>query len=205
MTSRQYAALFANSRFGSFRATAAVRPMPGTPTPRTGYRADVYRNPKTGVCIPALAAVVSGERLLEVFFALLEPLGDVVEVVLATSHRGPRHRELRRRHIDRPVLESHLWEFEDLLLDDGCTGLAVISAAGPMEVQFDEHKLLICYARDRRPFRQILTRFGVRRRDSLNLVCENPHVHNSSPAYLRQFRELAQRLGAGRPVGARPV
>ena len=51
---------------------------------------------------------------------------------------------------------SHFCDYEHLLLNDGCTGTAIISAAGPMEVQFDEHKLLVVYARDLAPFERIL-------------------------------------------------
>ena len=61
---------------------------------------------------------------------MVEVLGDVVHVVLESSHasKGNRHRDFRRNHIDAPVLLSHLCEFEDLLLKDGCTGFAVLSA-----------------------------------------------------------------------------
>ena len=44
-----------------------------------------------------------------------------------------------------PVLKSILWEYEDLLTNDGCTGLAVLNPGIPQEIQFDEHKLLIVY------------------------------------------------------------
>ena len=54
--------------------------------------------------------------------------------------------------MDLPVLKSHCCDYEDLLLHDGCTGLAVMSTEGPMEVQFDEHKLLVVYASNLKPF-----------------------------------------------------
>jgi hypothetical protein len=130
---------------------------------------------------------------------MLEPLGEVVDVVLETSHGsdGDRHRDLRRSHIDRPVLASYLCEYEDLLLNDGCTGVAVIATERPMEVQFDEHKLLVCYARNLRPFRRVLRAAGVPRRRDLQLISEGAHLHHSRPEYVRQFRELALRLGVG--------
>src|SRR5207253_1110283 len=136
------------------RLTDAVRPAVAPAVPPTeGYRLDSYRG-RPGYRIPALAAAVSRDRLFDVFLQLLDPLGEVVDVVLETSHgnAADRHRDLRRTHIDRPVLESYLCEFEDLLLNDGCTGVAVIAAGRPMEVQFDEHKLLLCYARNLNPF-----------------------------------------------------
>ena len=71
-----------------------------------------------------------------------------------TSHatEGASHQDLYREHIDLPIFKSYCCDFEELLLNDGCTGVAVISTTGPMEVQFDEHKLLVIYARNLEPF-----------------------------------------------------
>jgi hypothetical protein len=183
----------------AFRFTDAIRPAPGVAAaPKDGYRLETYCRRPGQPGIPALAAAVSRERLFEVFLHLLEPLGEDVDVVLETSHaRGDGHRDLRRRHIDRPVLESHLCEFEDLLLHDGCTGVAVIAHRRPMEVQFDEHKALICYARDVQPFRDVLAEAGILRNDRLRLVFDEPHVHFSRPDFARRFHDLAWRLGVG--------
>jgi len=185
------------------RLTDAVRPASGDSAwPTEGYRLDTYRGRRPGLCIPALAAAVSRERLFDLFLELLGPLGEVVDVVLETSHgsAGDRHRDLRRSHIDRPVLASYLCDYEDLLLNDGCTGVAVIATGRPMEVQFDEHKLLVCYARNLKPFRRILRAAGVPRRPGLRLISEGAHLHHSRPAYVRQFRDLALRLGVGESV-----
>ena len=142
-------------RYGDFVLTDAIRPAPDVPvTPRQGFRAEVYRDERAGLKVPVLAAAVSKEWLFEAFLDLLTPLGEVVDLVLETSHAsdGASHRDLFREHIDLPVAQSCFLEFENLLLNDGCTGTAVISTAEPMEVQFDEHKLLIVYAHDLRPF-----------------------------------------------------
>ena len=63
----------------------------------------------------------------------------------ATTATSNGHTDLYREHIDVPVLKSILWEYEDLLVNDGCTGLAVLNPDVPHEIQFDEHKLLIVY------------------------------------------------------------
>jgi hypothetical protein len=206
VTSRQFATPLDLDRYGDFRLTDAIRPGPDLPVwPTEGYRLDTYylaprdsRGANYGG-IPALAAAVSRERLFEVFLNLLEPLGDVVDVVLETSHgsTGDRHRDLRRSHIDTPVLASYLCEHEDLILNDGCTGVAVIATERPMEVQFDEHKVLVCYARNVRPFRRILRDAGIPRRQKMQLISEGAHLHHSQPDYVRRFRELALRLGVG--------
>src|SRR5947207_8674503 len=89
-------------RFGDFLLTGAVRPGPGIPVvPREGFRHAVYRDRKHGFVIPLLTAAVSRERLFDVLLALLEPLGEAVDVVLETSHKSKngQHRDLRRRGI----------------------------------------------------------------------------------------------------------
>ena len=91
------------------RLTDAIRPAAhSTETLVEGYRLETYRG-RPGLRIPALAAAISRDRLFDIFLQLLNPLGDVVDVVLETSHgnTADRHRDLRRTHIDRPVLESY--------------------------------------------------------------------------------------------------
>ncbi len=190
-------------RYGDFVLTDAIRPALHMPVvPRQGFRLDVYREPQAGLEVPVIAAAVSREKLFDVFLALLAPLGPTVDVVLETSHDsdGATHRDLLREHIDLPVLESHLCDFEDLLLNDGCTGVAVISSGGPMEVQFDEHKLLVVYAHDLEPFEEVLRQAGVPRDDRLKLITEGEHLHSSEPRYHDQFEQLCCRVGVAEPA-----
>jgi hypothetical protein len=203
VTSDKLAVHLQVSRYDDFRLTDAIRPGPGMPVvPRQGYRRDVYCSANGRLQVPVLAAAVSREHLFDLFLDLLEPLGPSVDVVLETSHGSENgaHKDLLREDIDLPVLASHFCEFESLLLNDGCAGTAVISTAGPMEVQFDEHKLLVVYARDLSPFELILGRYGVRRDDKLRLITEGEHLHSSDPCYVEQFEQLCSRIGIGQPA-----
>ena len=89
-------------RYGNFSLTDAVRPSIGLEViPREGYRRDTYCDPESGNKMPVLAASVSGERLFDVFMDLLDPLGDVVDVVMESSHEsraGQPRRPLPRAH-----------------------------------------------------------------------------------------------------------
>jgi hypothetical protein len=190
-------------RYGDFLLTEAIRPsLDLQVVPRQAYRRDTYRDRRAGLRIPVLAASVTREHLFDVFLALLAPLGDEVDVVLETSHDSTdaRHRDLQREQIDRPILESYLCEFEELLLNDGCTGVAVIGNGAPMEVQFDEHKLLIVYAHDLGPFERVLHQHGIARDDRMKLITEAEHLHTTDPRYEVQFEHLCQRLGIGEPA-----
>ena len=185
-------------RYGDFVLTDAIRPAAHLPVvPREGYRVEVYRDPSTRVEVPALVASASREKLFSLFLSLLEPLGPVVDVILETSHESQagQHVDLVREEIDLPVLMSNLYDYEDLLLNDGCTGIAVIAAGGPMEVQFDEHKLLVVYSQDIEPFEEILLQDGLRRIDRMRVLTEGEHLHSTGPDHLDQFDQLACRLG----------
>src|SRR5947209_18025794 len=174
-------------RYGDFWLTDAIRPAQAlTVVPRQAYRIDTYRDTQANFSVPVLAAAISREKLFDVFLDLLDPLGEVVDVVLETSHDsdGANHHDLYRESIDLPVLKSYFCDFEELLLHDGCTGVAVISGTGPMEVQFDEHKLLVVYARDLEPFERILRQAGIPRDDQLKLITEGEHLHSTDPAYV---------------------
>jgi hypothetical protein len=200
VNSDQWAAHLRVDRYGDFWLTEAIRPALTVPVvPRQGFRVDTYRDPRAGLEAPVLAAAVSREHLFETFLALLEPLGELVDVVLETSHgkEGARHRDLYREHIDLMVLQSHCWDFEDLLLNDGCAGIAVLAHAEPMEVQFDEHKLLVVYAQDLEPFEHILRQNQVARDDRLRLITEGEHLHSTDPRYAAAFQQFCYRLGVG--------
>jgi hypothetical protein len=78
--------------------------------------------------------------------------------------------------------------------------VAVVGVNGPMEVQFDEHKLLIVYAHDLEPFETILKDAGLERDDSMKLITEGEHLHTTEPHYAAQFEQICLRLGAGEPA-----
>jgi hypothetical protein len=99
-----------------------------------------------------------------------------------------------------PVLMSHFCDYEDILLHDGCTGTAVISTSEAMEVQFDEHKLLVVYAQDLEPFERILRQHGIERDDNLKLVTEGEHLHSSHPDHEERFEQMACRIGVCEPA-----
>ncbi len=188
-------------RYGNFTLTDAVRPSIGLDVvPRAGYRRDTYRDPESGNRMPVLAASVSAEHLFDVFMDLLDPLGEVVDVVMESSHDSEpgSHSDLYREQIDNVILKSTLYDYEQLLLNDGCTGMAALNPNGPTEVQFDEHKLLFIYAHDLRPFEEILVQYGLKRDDTLKFISEAEHLHSTDDEHVEQFQNLVYRLGIDR-------
>jgi hypothetical protein len=198
LSEEQLEAHLAVQRYGRFTLTDAIRPSYDLKvTPRQGFRHDFYIDEETKTKVPVLMASASREILFDIFMELIEPLGCEVDVVLETSHNreSAGHTDLYREHIDLLVFKSMLWDFEDLLMNDGCTGMAVLNPSIPQEVQFDEHKLLIVYGNPLRAYEDVFNRFGVRRDDKMKFITEAEHVHSSSDKYFQLFDELKLRLG----------
>lgn len=185
-------------RYGDFLLTDAIRPSYDLQVvPCQGYRHDAYHDEESRTTVPVLMGAASNQHLFEVFMDLLDPLGFEVDVVLETSHNRQNrgHVDLYREHIDMPVLKSILWDFEDLLLNDGCTGIAVLNPSIPQEVQFDEHKLLIVYGEQLEEYENVFRARQVPCDDQMKFITEAEHVHSSSDEYAEQFEELKMRLG----------
>lgn len=186
------------ARYGDFVLTDAVRPSYDLQVvPQAGFRHDFYQDRHSGVRIPVLMAAASREQLLDLFLELLDPLGTEVDVVLESSHDRETggHVDLYREQIDLPVLKSILYDFEDLLLNDGCTGIAGLNPRIPLEVQFDEHKLLIVYGQELTAFEEVLAEFGIARYDDIKFITEAEHVHSSNDDFVLRFDGLRYRLG----------
>lgn len=186
------------SRYGEFQLTDAIRPSFDLKiVPQEGYRHDFYRDRNHDASIPVLMAALSKESLFETFIELIDAIGPVVDVVLETSHehetRG--HKDLYREHIDLPVLKSYLYHYEDMLLNDGCVGIAVLNPSIPVEVQFDEHKLLIVYGDDLTPYENILKARNVPQDEKIKFLTEAEHVHSSRGEYIKQFVNFQSVLG----------
>ncbi|QDS86429.1 hypothetical protein EC9_05910 [Rosistilla ulvae] len=183
--------------YGAFELTDAIRPSYDLQVvPQQGFRRDEYVDDASSTKVPVLMGAVSRNNLMHLFMDLIESLGPVVDVVLETSHQsGHGHNDLYREHIDMPVLKSTLWDFEDLLLNDGCTGIAIVNPRRKQEVQFDEHKLLITYGDPLKDFEKSFIAHDVYPDADIRFVTEAEHVHSSNEKYQHQFEVLKTRLG----------
>ena len=197
-TDAQMAAHLQTDQYDSFHLTEAIRPaMDLKIKPGQGYRHDTYVDQETKAKVPVVMAAASREQLFPLFIRLIQRLGPVVDVVLESSHAQGEggHVDLYREHIDMPVLTSILWDFEDLLLNDGCTGIAVLNPNTPQEIQFEEHKLLIIYGSPLEPFEFTLESHGVGENEGIKFITEAEHIHSSSDEFAEQFSQLKTALG----------
>ncbi len=186
------------NKYDSFELTDAVRPAIDLKVkPVQGYRNDTYVDEATQARVPVVMAAASKSTLFPLFMDLIQRLGPVVDVVLETSHEQTSHGHLDmyREHIDLPVLTSILWQFEELLTNDGCTGIAILNPKTPQEIQFDEHKLLIVYGSPLEHYEHVMECHGVTHNDQMHFITEAEHIHSSTDQYAEQFEDLRTRLG----------
>ncbi len=186
------------NQYDSFQLTDAVRPaMDLKIKPCQGYRHDVYIDEESKTEVPVIMAAASREKLFPLFMQLIQRLGNCVDVVLESSHAQTEggHIDLYREHIDMPVLSSILWDFEDLLLNDGCTGIAVLNPTTPQEIQFEEHKLLIVYGSPLEPYEFTFEQNDVSEKEDMKFITEAEHIHSSSDEYAERFIQFRTALG----------
>ncbi len=197
LTDEQLEAHLEVSRYGVFDLTDAIRPSVSLQViPRQGYRHDVYVDPTSNAKVPVIMAAASRERLFDLFIDMIDTLGPAVDVVLETSHyHSGGHQDHYREHIDMPVLKSIFYDFEDMLLNDGCTGVAVLNPQRQQEVQFDEHKMIIAYGSPLETYERVLISHDVYVDEDIRFITEAEHVHTSSDQLYEQFQRLTMRLG----------
>jgi hypothetical protein len=197
LTDEQLEAHLEVACYGVFELTDAIRPSIDLQViPRQGFRHDVYVDPTSNAKVPVIMASATRGRLFDLFIDMIDTLGPVVDVVLETSHyHSGGHQDFYREHIDLPVLKSILYDFEEMLLNDGCTGIAVLNPKRQQEVQFDEHKMIIAYGSPLEPYERVMISHDVYVDEDLRFLTEAEHVHTSSDQMYDQFQTLAMRLG----------
>lgn len=165
-----------------------------------GYKVEVAKN-----CyqVPLLiTANVHRSLIMDVLEDLIDQLGNDLEVILETSHDLPvgSYEDLYVPYCLEPlVVKSYLRQYEDLLLNDGGTGIAVLNSSTGFQVQLNEDKKVVVYVVNREDLekaKMILESYEIPQRPMLVTVGEVEHYRNLDPAYARQFIEFAYNIGA---------
>lgn len=209
LTEEQVEEHLSTSCYGDFELTDAVRLLRGSRiVPQRGYQFDVYTSPAKDSQTPLLIAAETKSNLLPLFYdlmaALFEESTEFVHVVLQSSHEA--HEDTRIEYVAEDVepviLQSHLYDFEDLLLNDGCFGIAVLDTHVPIEVAFCDHKLLTVYGSGLAPFERVMRRHSVPLKPAMEFIISDLHIHSSSGEHPGQFERLQMILGADTILGS---
>ncbi len=192
--------------YGTFELSKGIRPEPGF-IPQEGYCFDHYEDQDSGEKIPVIVCAATREKLFNIFTELSCALaeqardqGGALDLLLESTH--PRYGSyaalFRVADIDLPIVQSTLLDFEDLLVNDGRTGVAMSSSDVLSEIKFCEHKLITIYGNELRSrYEPILRGFSVPFDPSLTIIAQHPHAHASNDMYEQRFGELVSRLDNG--------
>ena len=170
----------------------------GTRGCRGASRIDTYRDAKSKLRGPRPARLPSRrERCFEIFLDLLDPLGEVVDEVLETSHdstTGNQHRDLFREAMDSAAIAA---------TSRNCSSMTAAPASldGPPSPRWKSsstNKLLVIYAAMLTILGPRPARYRVVRDDEApKLITEGEHLHSTDERYRREFDQLCYRLGVG--------
>lgn len=182
--------MFDIKHFGDFQLTEAIRPLQSDMDPREGYRYDFNLHLQLGIII----AQVSAPKLFDVFWDLVRTLGDSLEVILELHSVVKPVQYFRRVGVEFETLSRDAREYADVFVDDGFTGLSVMSTNHPREVFLDDHKLLILVGSPQEIYERVLAKHGVPFRRNLKLISETEHVHRGWIPTANRFNEFRDRL-----------
>jgi hypothetical protein len=193
--------------------TDGVRPISSQIELNQGYKISSYRSKETNKEEKMIQAAVSAPILIDVFIDLItltakstaggnENILDVFDVILESWHNMPSaqdHIDLLRGSIELPVFTSYLYQYADLVLNDGCIAVcAKLNCENNnkwCEIQITDNKIIHYYANDLRLAAKILQSYGIIYDPQLLLITEGSHVHISSYEYEDKFQQLAIEMG----------
>ena len=196
-------------KYGQFILTQAVGPAYDF-QPESGFKYLKPQDNESGRSVPIIAVSVSSQKILDLFFELARLLGgqtpnNTVTIFLMTSHfknigegllKINGEPDLGYEGQDIFSLLSILAEYENLLLNDGCTGIAITSQECKMEVALDEHKTIFFYnyrhLQDQ--ILDIFKNFNIQEKPSLRLIAEGEHLHKTERKYIFELDRLMTRL-----------
>lgn len=183
--------------YDGFDLCDAIRPSPNLDViPREGFRRERYIEPVSdgGKSVPVIVASASKERLFSLFLDLTRVLGEDIVLALESFHQF--HTEGMSdtyyvEDLDPVVLRSRLCDFEQLIMDDGETGIAVLDDQ-PIEIQLDDHKLIIIYNWHfaEEEIMATLREYGIQEDPEMKFLHEAEHCHSGSPELAERFNQL---------------
>ena len=180
--------------FGDFTFTDAVRPQDESFLTQEGY--EVHSLDTSNAPERIVIAAVSRQKLFDVFTELLEPLGELLDVVLETEDEEDESVfEAHSYGTDRLYLQSVLPDFEDVLLNCGNTKIGVVSTERPKRVELDFHKLLLLYGKKIRPFLQILVENNIPQLIDMHTIDDVDQYRISDTEFPDQIQRMMNELG----------
>ena len=168
---------------------------------REGYAENLYVHPTTKIEYPCIIIACDSEKVLDLFCEIIDLIGEKeLDIVLESSHDiAFGHLDYYAEGVDLTVLKSAIYDFEDLFLRDGNTGIIVYNARENREVQLNGTKNITVYDSDFRKYERVLQSFGIKKEnpdmDFLYAIDPDDLIRHSTPEHFQQFNEFKERFG----------
>jgi len=209
LTPEQLKAHMDRAVYGDFLLTDAVRPSYDLKVvPKTGFKCELMQEEREGQ-VPVIVISASGEILFRLFLDIISLLHGKVVVRLCLTHGGvPMSstgkwlscREFLRHKIDFAELKRILLGFENFLLDDGRTSIAISNydEIDRVEIQFDEHKIIrVCnWPAISDELSMILKKYRIPQDPKMEFIDSVEHVQQISENSEEKLEELVDAIGA---------
>ena len=184
-----------------FVLTKAVCPLDDSAVLQVGYKKDYYEDQ-----IPVLIISQSAESLFALFADIVAHFFGIVfdncmvDFVIERSYsKDCANAQFRADKKDFLTALSLIYEFEDILVDDGCVRICYVSDKFGFEIQLTEHKLIHVYSvrnKNIRKVREFLRERNIPEISDMKLVTDFSHVHESFDALKEKFDRFVFLSGA---------
>jgi hypothetical protein len=173
-----------------------------------GFMADNYFLDNPDLQIPVLAISLEADRLLKIFYGLLELIRTQrtknFEVFLdsyyhqqITNEEFSDNKHCYQYTLPADELEAILKPFNELFLKDGKMGITVVNKQENVEICLTDDKEIFVYSTNLKILDQCkvyLSKMKVPRKDNIVRVAELKHSHSSNSYFRRNFDYLKQIL-----------
>lgn len=187
---------FAKDRFGEnplfpgnhFELTDAVSLDSSRDTLRSGYKLGVREAIESDLDAPyPLIVAQSKERIMPTLYRLIEVAHQESSEVQFFVDSFTREDHNARTSLWTPEVslvqvKKMLKQFEDLILNEGLHAYALRTPSGELEIQLDDHKLILIYAESDALVAKLaclLEDMGLTNDPILPLIIEKDHTHHS--------------------------
>lgn len=143
--------------------------------------------------IVRLTVATTAEKLLELLLEALAFMGDDIKIVIQST-REHCMRGFETAFPDPVMIESAFRTYDDVLLGDAYTGVAIVDEIAPAEIRLDEHKTLVVHNAPR--FERFLRAQQIPTRETMPFVADVTHDHLADPELDERFDTLLTDIGA---------
>lgn len=159
-----------------------------------------YESQKTkNLRLPTLIISTTKQKLFTTFVELCSAMPEVVSACVSVTNETRDISEHWRLDIDIAVALSVIEEHRDLLVENGCLGISLMSTDPIYEVHFDEHKTICVYHQEEgflARTQSIAHEMGIHYDGNLRTVIDAAHYHRSDEYHAGQTATLIRELGA---------